>query len=131
MIKIEHIAIWCNDIERLRSFYEEYFAAACNETYQNPGKRLETCFLTFPGGGVRIELMQRPDVHTPTPDDRLLRMGYAHIAFSLGTRQRVNDLTARLKKAGYVHLDGPRTTGDGYYESTFLDPERNVIELTV
>ncbi len=32
---------------------------------------------------------------------------------------------------GYAVISGPRTTGDGYYESCILDLENNQIEITV
>jgi len=128
MIKIEHVAIWSTDIERLRIFYEKYFGARANDRYFNPNKQLQTYFLRF-REGARLEIMQRPEVQ----NDRkaTYQAGYAHLAFSLGSKQKVDKLTRLLAEDGYPTLDGPRTTGDGYYESVVLDPDGNHIELTV
>ena len=48
----------------------------------------------------------------------------------LGSREAVDELTCRLGSDGYEVLSGPRTTGDGYYESCILGPENNLIEIT-
>jgi lactoylglutathione lyase len=128
MIKIEHVAIWSKDIERLRIFYEKYFGAQANDMYFNPNKQLQTYFLRF-REGARLEIMQRPEVQ----NDRKTTYpaGYTHLAFSLGSKQKVDELTRLLAEDGYPTLDGPRTTGDGYYESVVLDPDGNHLELTV
>ena len=61
----------------------------------------------------------------------LNRTGYVHIAFSVGSKEKVDELTAHLKAEGYDVISGPRTTGDGYYESCVVVIEGNQIELTV
>ena len=61
----------------------------------------------------------------------LARTGYIHIAFSVGSKDAVDALTERLKKAGFEVVSGPRTTGDGYYESCIVAIEDNQIEITV
>ncbi len=127
---IEHIAIWTHDLERLRSFYETYFAGRSNAKYVNPRKQFESYFMTF-ADGARLELMQRPDVPSSRNDVDQPFTGYIHLAFSTGSREAVDALTDRLRADGYLILDGPHTTGDGYYESTVLDPDGNRIELTV
>lgn len=126
-MRIEHIALWVENFEKVRIFYETYFDAQSNEKYENPSKRFESYFLTFPDSSCRIELMHRPDLVKHTKE----MIGYAHIAFSLGCKQAVDTLTERLRLDGYTHVDGPRTTGDGYFESVCLDPEANKIELTI
>lgn len=128
MVRIEHIALWTKDLEGLRHFYEKYFGAVANDKYTNPKKQLQTYFLTFEGGA-RLELMQRPEVHSPNASE--FPLGYAHLAFSTGSKENVDTLTQQLAVDGYEVCDGPRTTGDGYYESVVLDPEGNHIELTV
>lgn len=126
-MRIEHVAMWVNDLERMRAFYETYFRASANEKYTNHHKRFESYFLTFPDSTCRLELMRRPDLHG-TPRESI---GYAHLAFALGSKEAVDTLTGRLQSDGYTLLDGPRTTGDGYYESVFFDPEQNKLELTI
>ena len=125
-MKIEHIALWVADLEAMRQFYETHFDATAGERYHNSVKGFTSYFLTF-SSGARLELMQRMDI----TEQALNTLGYAHFAFALGSKQAVDHWTDRLRKAGVQHLDGPRTTGDGYYESTVVDPEGNVIELTV
>ena len=126
-MKIEHVAIWVNDLEGMRDFYKKYFNGEENSLYHNPKKQFESYFITFEGGA-RLELMKRVGL-----DDALQTetIGYAHIAFSVGSKEKVNELTNTLREAGYAVLNGPRTTGDGYYESVVSDPEGNQIEITI
>jgi lactoylglutathione lyase len=129
-MKIEHIAIWTKQLERLKTFYEKYFNAKSNDLYTNKEKRFKSYFLTF-DSGARLELMQRPDVTDLDRSGGKEYDGYAHLAVSVGSKQKVDDLTKRLSADGYKIVDGPRTTGDGYYESVILDPDGNRIEITV
>ena len=126
-MKIEHVALWVNELEQMRRFYETYLGATANDKYTNEQKQFESYFLTFPDSTCRLELMRRPDIQG-TPRETV---GYAHIAFALGNKAAVDTLTRRLEADGYPLVDGPRTTGDGYYESVFLDPEQNKLELTI
>ena len=129
-MKIEHMAIWCQDLEGLRQFYETFFDARSNPKYANEAKGFESYFLSF-DSGARIELMRMPSIRETAGDPYAEDMGLAHLAFSVGSEERVDALTAALAGAGYEVLDGPRRTGDGYYESAVLDPEKNRIEITV
>lgn len=126
---IEHVAIWTNQLEGLKAFYEQYFGAKAGPKYRNPIKNFESYFLQFEGGA-RFELMTRPGL-TERETGVGLAAGYAHVSFAVGSKERVDDLTAKLKADGYQVLDGPRTTGDGYYESQVLDPDGNPVEITV
>jgi len=126
---IEHVAIWTHDLERLRQFYETYFGGTADAKYVNPRKQFESYFLTF-ADGARLEMMQMPSVPQSKNDVEQQFTGYIHLAFSIGSRETVDALTDRLRTDGYRILDGPRTTGDGYYESVVLDPDNNRIEIT-
>ncbi len=127
---IEHLAMWVKDIEKMKHFYCHYFNATANTKYVNPDKQFQSYFLSF-SGGPRLELMQMPSVPDSTDDIYNQFTGLIHFAVSLGSKARVDELTATFKADGFEVLDGPRTTGDGYYESVVLDPEKNRIELTV
>ena len=127
-MKIEHIALYVNDLEGARDFFVRYFGAISNEGYHNTRTDFRSYFLTFEDGA-RLEIMTKPDL--TDSGDFLNRYGYAHLAFSVGSREAVNDLTARLKADGYPVYSGPRVTGDGYYESCILGFEGNIIEITV
>ena len=112
-MKIEHIALYVNDLEAAKDFFVRYFDAVPNAGYHNPRTDFRSYFLTF-ADGARLELMNKPGMaDEPKP---AARTGYAHIAFSVGSREKVDALTARLKADGLEVLSGPRTTGDGYYE---------------
>ena len=127
-MKIEHVALYVNDLEAARSFFMKYLGAESNDGYHNPRTNFRSYFLSFEGGA-RLELMTRPGL-SGAPEE-LPRTGYAHIAFRLGSKEAVDALTARLKADGYAVVSGPRTTGDGYYESCVAAVEGNLIELTV
>jgi len=127
-VKIEHIAMFVNDIEQAKSFFVNYFGAVCGNGYCNPKTGFRSYFLSF-SDGARLEIMNRPDMEASEKSP--FKTGYIHMAFSVGSKQKVDELTAVLKNAGYKILSAPRTTGDGYYESCVLDAEGNQIEITV
>ena len=127
-MKIEHIALYVNDLESARDFFVKYFDAVSNEGYHNTKTDFHSYFLLFSDGS-QLEIMTKPDLSDS--GDLLNRFGYAHIAFSTGSKDAVDKLTAKLSADGYPVLNGPRTTGDGYYESCILGFEGNVIEITV
>ncbi len=127
-MKIGHIALYVNDLEKARDFFVTYFSAESSEQYHNPNTDFRSYFLRFEDGA-QLEIMTKPDL--TDSGDFLNRFGYAHIAFSVGSRDTVDTLTARLKQDGYPVIIGPRTTGDGYYESCILGFEGNLIEITV
>jgi lactoylglutathione lyase len=128
-MRIEHVAMWTEDLERLVSFYEAYFGASGGGTYVNAIKGFESRFLSF-NSGARLEIMRTtsfsPVGHAPATQ----RMGLTHLAFATGSEHAVDELTSRLRRNGHPILDGPRRTGDGYYESVVLDPDGNRVEIT-
>lgn len=123
---IEHVALWVADLERARDFFQKYFGATSNDEYVN-AKGFHSYFLTF-DGGARLEIMY-DGTQTENVLDRA-HDGWGHVAFSVGGNDAVDELTARLVADGYRCVSGPRTTGDGYYESCILDAEGNRIEIT-
>ena len=129
-MRIEHIALWTYNLEELKLFYEHYFNATANKKYINPKKEFESYFLTFPDGNTRLELMKKADLGQAIKSNNTAVPGYIHLAISIGSKQRVNDLTDTLKRDGYSIISEPRETGDGYYESCVLDPDGNRIEIT-
>jgi lactoylglutathione lyase len=129
-MQIEHVAIWTRDLERIRDFYETYFGARSNDRYRRGEREFSSYFLSF-DSGARLEIMRVPSVPNSENDPYRQLTGLIHIAFSVGSIEEVNSLTARLATDGFEVLDGPRTTGDGYYESVVLDPDKNRVEITV
>ena len=127
---IEHLAIWVKDIEKMKDFYTRYFKAKAGEKYFNPKKQFESYFLQFEKGP-RLELMYMPSVPASQDDTYLQFSGLIHFAVSVGSEQNVRELTNRLQQDGYELIDGPRWTGDGYFESVILDPEKNRVEITI
>ena len=126
-MKIEHVAMYVNDLEGARDFFVRYLGGRSNDGYHNVKTGFRSYFISFDDGS-RLELMNKPVLDDSKKE--LNRTGYAHIAFSLGSREKVDALTERLKLDGYQVISGPRTTGDGYYESCILAIEDNQIELT-
>ncbi len=128
MTTIDHVALYVQNPEQARAFFEHYFGAQAGEPYHNARTGLRSCFLSF-GRGCRLELMHRPQMDDATKS--LTRTGYSHVALSVGSREKVDALTAQLAADGHTVLSGPRTTGDGYYESCVQVFEGNLIEITV
>lgn len=128
-MKIDHVAVWTSNLERLKQFYIRYFAVECSSKYVNEKRGFESYFLRF-DSGARVELMYLPSL-LRLEDSDVSFIGYAHLAIGVDLKENVDNLTSRLKADGYVLLSGPRYTGDGYYESVFLDPDGNHLEITI
>ena len=136
-MRIDHIALYCIDLEAMREFWMKHFECISNEQYHNPRTGLRTYILSFAEDGgsaetsrsTRLEIMQRPEI-----TESLLgqyRAGFIHISMAVGSKEAVNNKTRELQDAGYECLSGPRTTGDGYYESCIIGPEGILLEITV
>jgi lactoylglutathione lyase len=126
-MRIEHVALWVRDLEKMKEFYSLYFKAEVSEKYFNPLKEFSSYFLSFKDGA-RLEIMNKPGLESSLQP---MISGWAHIAISAGSKEAVDSLTDKIKSDGYTVAGEPRTTGDGYYESIILDPEGNQIEITV
>lgn len=127
-MKIDHLAIWVIDIEKTKNFYTYFFRMNCNDKYVNPEKEFTSYFLSFENG-TRIEIMQRTNI--PQRGNYTTEItGLAHFAISVGSRDKVNELTEMIRNSGYLIYGEPRVTGDGYYESIVSDPDGNRVEIT-
>lgn len=127
MIKIDHTALYVHNLEATKDFFVRFFSAQSNQMYHNPRTGLRSYFLTF-GEGTRLEIMNRPEVHSS--EKSLYEAGYTHLSFSAGGKENVDKLTQTLSSEGFQILSGPRTTGDGYYESCISGPEGIQVEIT-
>ncbi len=127
-MKIEHIALYVKDLEATKNYYEKYFMAKSNDMYHNKNKGFKSYFLSFECGA-RLELMNLAELEEKSSNNK--RTGFIHLAFSVGSKEKVDELTEEIRNAGYEVTSDPRTTGDGYYESCVVDPEGNLVEITV
>ncbi|MBQ7421382.1 MAG: VOC family protein [Prevotella sp.] len=127
-MNIEHVAINVRNLEKAKDFFVKYFGATPNEGYHNPRTGLRSYFLRF-ADGARLELMKWPEMAGINSGQHAV--GYAHICISVGSREAVDEMTARLLADGYRHVSGPRVTGEGYYESCILMDDGEELELTV
>ena len=125
-MKIEHVAIWVKDIDKVCEFYQKYFGGVVHPLYHNPAKQFTSRFVTF-DEGARLEIMHRPDIGHEASQ----HLGFSHLSFSVGSKEEVDRLTQQMSADGISIVGQPRTTGDGYYESVVLDPEGNRIEIII
>ncbi len=127
-MKIEHVAMYVNDLEAAKEFFVRYLDGKANGGYHNKTTDFRSYFISF-DDGARLEIMRKPQMVDSKKD--LNRTGFVHVAFSVGSKEKVDELTARMKADGFPVVSGPRTTGDGYYESCIVGIEDNQIEITV
>ncbi|WP_202108752.1 VOC family protein [Succinivibrio dextrinosolvens] len=126
-MRIEHVAVYVSDLDKTREFFESFFEGTSGERYHNRNTGFMSYFLSFQNGS-RLEIMTRPDRYTEDRNEN--RLGFVHLAFSVGSKDKVDALTLKLKEAGFETISGPRTTGDGYYESCIQGPDSIQIEIT-
>lgn len=129
-MKMNHVAIWTKDLEGLKAFYVKYFNGKANDKYVNIEKHFESYFIKFEGG-TSLEVMRSSAIIDKDHETSAVLRGYAHMAFSTGTKEKVDQLTQLLELDGYTVVSHPRTTGDGFYESCILDPDENPVEITI
>lgn len=127
-MKLEHLAIWTNDIEKMKEFYIRFFGGKTGEKYFNEKRGFSSYFISFESGA-RLEIMGMNNIEFKDKEE--FQKGYAHIAFSVGSKEKVDELTEIIRNEGYEIVSDPRTTGDGYYESCIKDLEGNLVEITI
>ncbi len=127
-MRIDHIAIWTYNLEGLRNFYMHYFDASSNEIYHNHSKEFRSYFLSF-GGDCRLEIMEMPRIPQSKNNPLKQFTGLIHFALKVASREVVDEITENLRKDGFKVIGEPRTTGNGAYESVFLDPDGNRVEI--
>ena len=129
-MKLEHVAIWTYQLEKLRDYYEKYFDGVPNAKYTNPNREFESYFMEFESGA-RLELMSMPGIPENQNDTiNKQHQGIIHLAFGVSRPELVDDKARELERDGFPILSGPRKTGDGYYEFETLDPDNNRLEVT-
>ena len=128
-MRIDHVALYCVDLEGMKDFFIRFFDARCNRLYHNPKTGLKAYFLSFTEGGSRLEIMSRPEV--TEANNQLFDSGFIHLCINVGSAEQVDLLTRKLSEAGYQVHSGPRVTGDGYYESSIIGPEGIQVEITI
>ena len=126
---LEHVAIWTNQLEKLKSFYITFFEGTPNVKYKNPTTGFESYFLSFQSGA-RLELMQKPGIPENRNDSKEQYQGIIHLAFGVDNMKTVDEKAEAFRRAGFLILKGPRKTGDGYYEFETLDPDNNRLEVS-
>ena len=129
-MKLEHAAIWTEDLETMKEFYVKFFGGQSGKKYCNQAKKYESYFITF-DQGARLELMKKAGI----PENRndtigSQHRGLIHLAFESSSKREVDEKAVWFSSEGIKIIDGPRTTGDCYYEFVILDPENNRIEVT-
>jgi len=129
-VKIEHVAIWTGDLERLKRFYTKYFNCIAGNKYRNGSNDFESYFLSF-DNSARLELMQMPSIPNNLNDSKMQYEGITHIAIAVGSKENVVEITEKLRSNEYTIVSEPQTTGDGYFESCVLDSDGNRVEITV
>jgi lactoylglutathione lyase len=127
-MNVAHVALWTSDLDRASDFYRDAFGAEVGPTYHSERRPGFLSRFARLATGPSIELMSLPNLEPQTSDAP--RIGWAHIAISLGTEDAVIGLATRMKLEGAL-ISGPRWTGDGYFEAVISDPDGNLVEVTV
>lgn len=130
LIKLNHIAIWCQDIIRMKLFYEYLFCVSKVKKYENKKIGYVSYILTL-SDKTEIQLMSMDSIQVPMEDVYTPSIGLAYLAFSVGSGEKVKELTNKLVSDGYeLLLDAP-PRDDGIPESIILDPEGNQLKIMI
>lgn len=127
---IHHIGVYVANLDAARLFFEKYFGFRSSELYRNPKKGFSSYLLSHERGGCRLELMHRDDTQTEKLDNRFLTPGIHHFNIVVGTQDDVDRIANILAFDGYEVIDGPRLTGDGYYEACIKAVDGLLVEIS-
>lgn len=94
-MRIEHVAMYVNDLKAAKNFFEKYLGASANEGYHNKTTDFRSYFLTF-DDGARLEIMNRQGMDDP--EKTLNRTGLIHIAFSVEAKKKLMSLPDSLRR---------------------------------
>ncbi|CAI2477513.1 Glyoxalase-like domain [Serratia liquefaciens] len=126
-MKIAHVALWTRDIDAQVTFWQRYFDGVTGEQYVSRNRPGFVSRFVSLAAGPTLEIMSLPDLLSAEQASE--RVGWAHIALSVGEESRVDQLAQRAQQEGILQA-APRWTGDGFYEAIIRDPDGNAIEIT-
>lgn len=126
-MKIAHVALWTRDIDAQLTFWQRYFDGVTGEQYVSRNRPGFVSRFVSLAAGPTLEIMSLPDLLSAEQASE--RVGWAHIALSVGEESRVDQLAQRAQQEGILQA-APRWTGDGFYEAIIRDPDGNAIEIT-
>lgn len=126
-MKIAHVALWTRDIDAQVTFWQRYFDGVTGEQYVSRNRPGFVSRFVSLAAGPTLEIMSLPDLLSAEQASE--RVGWAHIALSVGEESRVDQLAQRAQQEGIMQA-APRWTGDGFYEAIIRDPDGNAIEIT-
>ncbi len=126
-MKMDHVAIVTGNAETMKEFYEMNFKT--ERTIRWTDGTVLLYFIEF-SNGVKLELEQRDNpVHVERDVENTY--GLAHLAIQVDTKEELEEITERMKKNGVPMRSGPTAYGEDFYESSFWDPDGNIVEITV
>lgn len=122
-MKLHHVAFWTRQIETLEAFYATHFSAQV--LFRHAIGDFRCTFMSL-DDSVKIELMSRTVIGDP---DLSERVGYSHLSLEFDSKAQVNEITDRFLAAGIPIEKNKEQYDDGFYESSFRDPDGNIIEI--
>ena len=63
-MRIEHVAMYVNDLETARDYFIKYLGGISNNGYHNKSTGFRSCFISFDDGS-RLEIMNKPGMADP------------------------------------------------------------------
>lgn len=127
-MQIAHVALWTRDLDTCTDFWSSYFDCTVTDEYVSQNRHgFRSRFIKMPEGP-SIELMTGPwlGIENISAIDRI---GWAHIAISLGSEDAVRTLAKRFEMDGLL-ISHPRFTGDGFYEAVAKSSDGILVEIT-
>ena len=107
-MKISNVGIFVKDLEGAKNFFINYFGAEVHAVYNEEENRYYSYIMKM-GEGAKLELMTKPEIVDEKKDPN--RTGFVHICVKVDSREKLDEIIAKIKADGYHIFYEPATNG--------------------
>ena len=122
-MRISNIGLMVKDLEGARKFFEDFFGMVVHAEYSEDNGYKSYIMKT--DENPKLELMSKPEIIDAKKDKN--NAGYIHICIKVDSKEKFEEILAKVKAANYEILYEPATVGGTEFRAICF--EDNIIEV--